>query len=72
MTQSALNILEQRALERQCAAAWNATSMFDVAQLVGDARLPDGPYLLQNNIDSHQFHRRRPAPRRAATPVRSL
>jgi putative proteasome-type protease len=36
---------------------WNAPSMFDIARLVGDAlrevKTRDGPYLLQNNIDSH-------------------
>ena len=58
MTQSALNILEQRARSGDNAQQlWNATSMFDVARLVGDAlrevKTRDGPYLLQNNIDSH-------------------
>jgi len=58
MTQSALNILEQRARSGDNQQQlWNATSMFDVARLVGDAlrevKTRDGPYLLQNNIDSH-------------------
>ena len=58
MTQSALNILEQRArFGDNQQQLWNATSMFDVARLVGDAlrevKTRDGPYLLQNNIDSH-------------------
>ncbi|HEX3631893.1 MAG TPA: peptidase [Casimicrobiaceae bacterium] len=58
MTQSALNILEQRARTGDSQLQlWNATSMFDVARLVGDAlrevKTRDGPYLLQNNIDSH-------------------
>ena len=58
MTQSALNILEQRARSGDNAQQlWNATSMFDVARLVGDAlrevKTRDGPYLLQNNIESH-------------------
>ena len=58
MTQSALNILEQRARSGDNQQqVWNATSMFDVARLVGDAlrevKTRDGPYLLQNNIDSH-------------------
>ena len=58
MTQSALNILEQRARAGDNAQQlWNATSMFDVARLVGDAlrevKTRDGPYLLQNNIESH-------------------
>ena len=58
MTQSALNILDQRARSGDNQQQlWNATSMFDVARLVGDAlrevKTRDGPYLLQNNIDSH-------------------
>jgi putative proteasome-type protease len=58
MTQSALNILEQRARSGDSQLQmWNAPSMFDVARLVGDAlrevKTRDGPYLLQNNIDSH-------------------
>jgi putative proteasome-type protease len=58
MTQSALNILEQRARSGDSQLQlWNAPSMFDVARLVGDAlrevKMRDGPYLLQNNIDSH-------------------
>ena len=58
MTQSALNILEQRARSGDNQQQlWNAISMFDVARLVGDAlrevKTRDGPYLLQNNIDSH-------------------
>jgi len=58
MTQSALNILEQRARSGDGQLQlWNAPSMFDVARLVGDAlrevKTRDGPYLLQNNIDSH-------------------
>jgi putative proteasome-type protease len=58
MTQSALNILDQRARSGDNhQQLWNATSMFDVARLVGDAlrevKTRDGPYLLQNNIDSH-------------------
>jgi putative proteasome-type protease len=58
MTQSALNILDQRARSGDNQQQlWNATSMFDVARLVGDAlrevKTRDGPYLLQNNIDMH-------------------
>ena len=58
LTQNALSLLEQRA--RGGASElhlWNATSMFDIARLVGDAlrevKTRDGPYLQQNNIDSH-------------------
>jgi putative proteasome-type protease len=58
ITQNALNILEQRARSGDSQLQlWNAPSMFDVARLVGDAlrevKTRDGPYLLQNNIDSH-------------------
>src|SRR5216110_2834864 len=58
MTQSALNILEQRARSGDSQQQlWNATSMFEVARLLGDAlrevKTRDGPYMAQNNIDSH-------------------
>jgi putative proteasome-type protease len=58
ITQNALSILEQRARRADSEInLWNATSMFDVARLTGDAlrevKTRDGPYLLQNNIDSH-------------------
>ena len=58
LTQNALSILEQRARSRDGELhLWNATSMFDVARLVGDAlrevKTRDGPYLQQNNIDSY-------------------
>ncbi|HEY2862697.1 MAG TPA: proteasome-type protease [Casimicrobiaceae bacterium] len=58
ITQNALNILEQRARSGDAhLQLWNAPSMFDIARLVGDAlrevKTRDGPYLLQNNIDSH-------------------
>jgi putative proteasome-type protease len=58
MTQNALNILEQRSRSGDThMQLWNAPSMFDIARLVGDAlrevKTRDGPYLLQNNIDSH-------------------
>ena len=58
MTQNALNILEQRSRSGDSQLQlWNAPSMFDIARLVGDAlrevKTRDGPYLLQNNIDSH-------------------
>jgi len=56
ITQSAVNLVEQRARTDNELSVWNATSMFDVARLVGDAlrevKSRDGPYLLQNNIDS--------------------
>jgi putative proteasome-type protease len=58
LTQNALSIIEQRARQGDGAMhLWNATSMFDVARLVGDAlrevKARDGPYLQQNNIESN-------------------
>jgi len=59
LTQNALSLVEQRARGNGAAELhlWNATSMFDIARLVGDAlrevKTRDGPYLQQNNIDSH-------------------
>jgi len=58
LTQNALSIVEQRARAGDGAVhLWNATSMFDIARLIGDAlrevKTRDGPYLQQNNIDSH-------------------
>jgi putative proteasome-type protease len=57
ITQNAINTLEQHARAGDNALnLWNATSMFDVARLLGDAlrevKTRDGPYLMQNNIDS--------------------
>ena len=56
ITQSAVNLVEQRARSDNELNLWNAESMFDVARLVGDSlrevKSRDGPYLLQNNIDS--------------------
>jgi len=56
ITQSAVNLVEQRARTESELSLWNAASMFDVARLVGDSlrevKSRDGPYLLQNNIDS--------------------
>ena len=58
LTQNALSILEQRARKADTDLSfWSATSMFDIARLTGDAlrevKARDGPYLMQNNIDSH-------------------
>ncbi|TMH59833.1 MAG: peptidase [Betaproteobacteria bacterium] len=58
ITQNALSLLEQRARGGDNGPhLWNAASMFDVARLIGDAlrevKTRDGPYLQQNNIDSH-------------------
>ena len=57
ITQNALNMLEDRAKAGDNARnLWNATSMFDVARLIGDslreAKSRDGPFLMQSNIDS--------------------
>ena len=58
LTQNALSLLEQRARGGDGTLhIWNASSMFDIVRLVGDAlrevKTRDGPYLQQNNIDSH-------------------
>jgi putative proteasome-type protease len=58
LTQNALSVVDQRGRAGDGSLhLWNATSMFDVARLVGDAlrevKQRDGPYLQQNNIDSH-------------------
>jgi putative proteasome-type protease len=58
ITQNALSLLEQRARGGDAEHhLWNASSMFDIARLIGDAlrevKIRDGPYLQQNNIDSH-------------------
>jgi putative proteasome-type protease len=57
ITQNALNTLDQRARAGDAQLhLWNASSMFDVARLIGDAvrevKTRDGAYLAQNNIDS--------------------
>jgi putative proteasome-type protease len=57
LTQNSINVLEQQAREPDAALnVWTATSMFDVARLLGDAlrqvKDRDGPYLAQNNIDA--------------------
>src|SRR5215468_4175355 len=55
ITQNAVNTLEQRArASADQMHLWNATSMFEIARLLGDAlrevKLRDGPYMAQNNI----------------------
>ena len=57
ITQNAVNVLELRARAvDKTPNLWNVESMFDVAGLLGDAlrevKTRDGPYLMQNNIDS--------------------
>src|SRR6478736_5782847 len=57
ITQNAINILEQRARAGEELNLWNATSMFDIARLLGDTlrevKTRDGPYLAQNSIDAN-------------------
>ena len=57
ITQNAVNVLEQRNRGGDGEPnLMNARSMFEVARLLGDAlrevKTRDGPYLVQNNIDS--------------------
>jgi putative proteasome-type protease len=56
LTQNAVNVLELRARAGDNAQnVWNATSMYDIARLLGDAlrevKMRDAPYLMQNNVD---------------------
>lgn len=55
ITQSAVNLLEQRGRHQETRNIWNAESMFDVAMLLGEylreVRDRDGPFLLQNSVD---------------------
>src|SRR5262245_53086030 len=58
ITQNAINILEQRGRSAGGELTlWNAESMLDIARLLGDTlrevKHRDGPYLMQNNIDSN-------------------
>lgn len=54
ITQSAINLLEQRGRRNELQNLWNAQSMFDVAILLGDClrqvRDRDGPFLLEGNV----------------------
>lgn len=57
ITQNAINVVEQRARSGDGELhIWNATSMFDVARVLGDAlrevKGRDGPYMEQHNIDA--------------------
>ena len=57
LTQNVLSTLDQRIRGGDNAPhLMNAESMFDVARIVGDAlrevKMRDGPYLMQNNIDT--------------------
>jgi len=55
LTQSAINLLEQRGRHQEIRNIWNAESLFDVAGLVGEClrevRDHDGPFLAQSNVD---------------------
>ncbi len=58
ITQSAINLLELQSRSGDAnKTVYNAASMFEIADLVGNAlrevRRRDGPYLLQNNIEAH-------------------
>ncbi len=54
ITQSAINLIEQRGRHNEVRNMWNAESMVDVAMLLGDClrevRDRDGPFLLEGNI----------------------
>ncbi len=56
ITQSAVNLLEQHGRHADRRNIWNAESMFDVAQLLGEClrevRDHDGAFLAQSNIDA--------------------
>src|SRR6478609_7221192 len=57
ITQNAINVVEQKARGTDDQThIWNATSMFDVARMLGDAlrevKGRDGPYMEQHNIDA--------------------
>lgn len=56
ITQSAINLLEQHGRHPERRNVWNVESMFDIAQLLGEAlrevRQHDGVFLTQNNVDA--------------------
>jgi putative proteasome-type protease len=56
ITQKAINLLEQRGRHPEEAHIWNVESMFDVAELLGEAlrevRDHDGVFLAQSNVDA--------------------
>ena len=57
MTQGVINILDRHVHAPEGEATiWNVDSMYDAAQLVGDAlremQRKDGPFLMQSNIDA--------------------
>jgi len=56
ITQNAINLLDQHSRHSEQRNIWNVESMFDVAQLLGEAlrevRQHDGAFLAQNNVDA--------------------
>lgn len=54
ITQSAINLLEQKSQSDDSRTLWNADTMFDVALLLGDclreARDRDAPFLMEGNV----------------------
>lgn len=56
ITQNAINLLEQHGRHAERRNIWNAESLFDVAQLLGEClrevRKHDAVFLAQNNIDA--------------------
>jgi putative proteasome-type protease len=56
ITQNAINLLEQHGLHPERPNVWNAESMFEVAQLLGEClrevRKQDGVFLAQSNVDA--------------------
>ncbi len=56
ITQNAINLLEQHGRHADRRNIWNADSMFEVAQLLGDClravREHDGAFLAQSNVDA--------------------
>lgn len=54
ITQSAINLLEQRGKNNELLNLWKVGSMFEVAQLLGDCLREvhdrDGPFLLEGNV----------------------
>lgn len=57
ITQSAINLVEQRGRRNEICNLWNAESMFDIARLLGDSlresRDRDGPFLRKGNVTVH-------------------
>jgi putative proteasome-type protease len=56
ITQNAINLLDQHGRHPEKRNIWNVSSMFEVAQLLGESlrevRVHDGLFLAQNNVDA--------------------